>query len=738
LGLAVLATTFSPGAASGQAVELNRTSDGRLLDLPDDGAWRVRAGAVARLRAALRAQGDFAALNASLRADGPTPAPAAVEGVMRVPAVMFGFSNTDTTALPRAAQYDSLYFGLTPPGGRSYSLRTLYREMSNDLLDVQGQALGWVLGDNAASYYLDACGTENAIDCSTGRARLWALWSGALADLDPGVDFGQFDNDGPDGVPNSGDDDGFVDVLQLVQPVVGGECGGTGVWAHRWFLSALSGTVFQTDDPAAVGGMVRINSYFIASGVGGVGPGNRAGCASPSQISGIGTTAHEFGHAIGLPDLYDGGGGTEGIGEWGLMGSGGYTSANSPAHLSAWSKERLGWVAVTPLTAAGTQTVPPVVSGDTIYLVRPPPGVANPRGEYFLLENKQAAGSDTANMLTGGNAGPKQGGLLVWHIDSLKITTGGNGVNFGAPHGVALEQADGLGHLDLTSGGNRGDGGDAYPGSTVQTAFTDATNPAARLNAGEAAAGIVIDSIRSVGTGAGIALRLRFGWLLVTKRGPGSIRSSPDLVDEVITAPGTVVTMVAEPDSDAFFLGWSGDTTLGRDTLTVMLTTARTFVTSAAFERFLVPSAPATQTVYMGANSTLTFSATGGSGTYTWVLLNGSLPPGMTLQTNGLVSGVPEVVGNYPLTARVMSGSQAKDVPVTIAVAAPALTTSAVLARLLGTGGSLTADEIRYLDLLGNRNGQYDVGDFRAFIDKTGGAVSAEVMAELLRKEGAR
>jgi len=66
------------------------------------------------------------------------------------------------------------------------------------------------------------------------------------------------------------------------------------------------------------------------------------------------------------------------------------------------------------------------------------------------------------------------------------------------------------------------------------------------------------------------------------------------------------------------------------------------------------------------------------------------------------------------------------------------LTTSTVLGVLLGTSGMLTADEIRYLDLLGNRNGQYDVGDFRAFIDKTGGAVSAEVMAELLRKEGAR
>ena len=44
----------------------------------------------------------------------------------------------------------------------------------------------------------------------------------------------------------------------------------------------------------------------------------------------------------------------------------------------------------------------------------------------------------------------------------------------------------------------------------------------------------------------------------------------------------------------------------------------------------------------------------------------------------------------------------------------------------------------RYLDLLGNRNNRLDVGDFHAFIATTGGAVSAEMMAELLRKEGAR
>jgi hypothetical protein len=62
----------------------------------------------------------------------------------------------------------------------------------------------------------------------------------------------------------------------------------------------------------------------------------------------------------------------------------------------------------------------------------------------------------------------------------------------------------------------------------------------------------------------------------------------------------------------------------------------------------------------------------------------------------------------------------------------------AVLGVLLGTGGTLTSDERRYLDLLGNRNSMFDVGDFHAFVAATGGGVSAEVMAELLRKGGTR
>ena len=73
---------------------------------------------------------------------------------------------------------------------------------------------------------------------------------------------------------------------------------------------------------------VKVNKYTIQPELYGTG----------TSISTIGVFAHEFGHALGLPDLYDTDYTSEGVGNWSLMAGGswnysGGNGGNRPAHL---------------------------------------------------------------------------------------------------------------------------------------------------------------------------------------------------------------------------------------------------------------------------------------------------------------------------------------------------------------------------------------------------------------------
>jgi len=155
---------------------------------------------------------------------------------------------------------------------------------------------------------------------------------------DTAIDFSQYDNDGPDGLPDSGDDDGFVDFVAFVHPEQGAECGVDGrIWSHRYALSGWTGSPYTTNDARTGGGFIRVDDYAIQ-------PAYNCGGAT---IIDIGVFCHEFGHSFGLPDLYDVDGGSQGAGHWCLMSSGNWNQPTNPAHMSAWSKDQLGWVDIT-------------------------------------------------------------------------------------------------------------------------------------------------------------------------------------------------------------------------------------------------------------------------------------------------------------------------------------------------------------------------------------------------------
>src|SRR6185436_11558433 len=128
-------------------------------------------------------------------------------------------------------------------------------------------------------------------------------------------------------------------------------------------------SAYESDDPVtgSPGSHIFVFDYTLQAGVGGT-----TAC-DIAQIMAIGTIAHETGHGLGLPDFYDTDPSdqddSEGIGNWGLMGSGNYTKPMSPSYMEGFSRLQLGWVTVRNLTAAGTYSLGPYTVSDTIFRI---------------------------------------------------------------------------------------------------------------------------------------------------------------------------------------------------------------------------------------------------------------------------------------------------------------------------------------------------------------------------------
>jgi hypothetical protein len=71
-----------------------------------------------------------------------------------------------------------------------------------------------------------------------------------------------------------------------------------------------------------------------------------------------------------------------------------------------------------------------------------------------------------------------------------------------------------------------------------------------------------------------------------------------------------------------------------------------------------------------------TLNASGGSGSRTWSMTSGQLPPGLTLTTDGHLSGTPTAAGTYSFTATVTDGSSSSSRSLAITII-PGLTFNA-------------------------------------------------------------
>jgi hypothetical protein len=113
-----------------------------------------------------------------------------------------------------------------------------------------------------------------------------------------------------------------------------------------------------------------------------------------------------------------------------------------------------------------------------------------------------------------------------------------------------------------------------------------------------------------------------------------------------------------------------------------------------------------------------------------WTIEGGSLPTGLTLDAStGILSGVPAASGAFWVAVRVESGGVSGYQRLGLHVTRPVVALFDAASHLLGAQGVLDEDLLRFLDLQGNGNGRYDVGDFRALVrsqDASGAQLPAQ------------
>ena len=305
------------------------------------------------------------------------------------------------------------------------SFHDFYKEISYGQFLSKSEISNWITAPNGHDYY----GHNN------GYERVRELVRNAVDQLEEsGFNWSKYDNDG----------DGYVDALNIIHQGPGAEEGiESNIWSHKWSLGNLSVTYDN----------VTISSYTINPEIQG------------GNIVAIGVLAHEFGHALGLPDLYDTDYSSTGSGKLALMAGGSWgTTGNTPWYpstMNAWCKAQLGWVEIEEIEDSQTNISLTNSFSDNKVIRVNHPAVDE---EYWLIENRQKLGSDTL-MPTAG--------LAIWHIND-DIASEWN-VNGNEPYyGVGLEQADG--QFALENGGPS-NGADIYPGSTNNREFSHSSTP---------------------------------------------------------------------------------------------------------------------------------------------------------------------------------------------------------------------------------------------------------------------
>jgi immune inhibitor A len=349
------------------------------------------------------------------------PAPLAALGTRKVAALSIEFTDVAHDNRNTISAMQSRITG-------SNSMKSYFDEVSYGNLTVEGTAYGWYEAANDMEYYGKPEGGQH------DSRNFNQLVAEAVRAADPFVDFSQYDTN----------NDRLIDGICLIHAGRDEATGGgqNTIWSKQ---SVYNGNL-RVDG-------VWLGYYFTVS-----------------EYSPIGVYVHEYGHMLGLPDLYDTDYTSTGVGVWDVMGSGAWGDyGRTPSHPSAWSKMDLGWVEPTVINNYVEGYRVSNMEGNNPEVIKLP--TENNR-QYFLLENRYQSGYD--RYLPGS-------GILIWHIDVDVINQyiGWNRVNNNEDRkGIDLEEASGTQDLDTRSS-NDGDSSDPWRNRAV--GFTPTSTPNSNL-----------------------------------------------------------------------------------------------------------------------------------------------------------------------------------------------------------------------------------------------------------------
>lgn len=313
------------------------------------------------------------------------------------------------------------------------SVRDYYLAQSHGQLKLNFDVVGPVTLSQNMEYYgsKKKYGEERVPEMISESVKL-------AKEANPNLDFSKYNANGDD----------YVDFVYVIYAGYGEaqfpeleEC----VWPQSWSLAYVDFTEYDG---------LLLGNYACSCELRG---------KSGSDLDGIGTFCHEFGHILGLPDIYDPTyTGSAGLDMWDIMDKGSYNDdSKTPSGCTAMDKYTLGWL--TPTLLDGPESVSLdafAASNEAYFLV----SETNPN-EYYTFENRQKVSWDKA--LPGH-------GLLICHIDYDKKIWKTNRVNVGGIDHVALVGSD----FNKRRPEERSDMRDVFPGGLDVTEFTDMTKPA--------------------------------------------------------------------------------------------------------------------------------------------------------------------------------------------------------------------------------------------------------------------